>query len=75
MIGVIAQELEEHCPSLVETGSDGIKSVKYSIMYMKCVKALQEALERIEKLEEKVSQSEYESFDEETKGTYTNFTT
>ena len=31
------------------------KSVKYSILYMKAVKALQEAMERIETLEAKVT--------------------
>jgi hypothetical protein len=31
--------------------ADEMKSVKYSILYMKAVKALQEAMERIETLE------------------------
>lgn len=31
-----------------------VKSVKYSILYMKAIKALQEAMERIEELETKV---------------------
>jgi uncharacterized membrane protein len=34
----------------VETG-EVTKAVKYSILYMKAIKALQEAMERIEKLE------------------------
>ena len=34
----------------IEEG-DNIKSVKYSILYMKAIKALQEAMERIEALE------------------------
>ena len=64
MIGVVAQELETVCPNLVrdipdteekdgqitETGSH-TKEVKYSILYMKAIKALQEAMTRIEKLE------------------------
>jgi len=54
-IGVIAQELEETSPELVKTGEDGLKSVKYSIMYMKAVKALQEAVTRIETLEAEVA--------------------
>jgi hypothetical protein len=36
------------------------KSVKYSILYMKAVKALQEAMERIETLEAKVATLEGE---------------
>lgn len=57
-IGVIAQELEGSGMSgLVSTNPDlsnpdeTIKTVKYSILYMKAVKALQEAMERIETLE------------------------
>ena len=64
-IGVIAQEVEEVSPGLVDENidrdADGndlgtvTKSVKYSILYMKAVKALQEAMERIEQLESKVA--------------------
>jgi hypothetical protein len=60
-IGVIAQEVEEVSPGLVDENIDRdsegndlgtvTKSVKYSILYMKAVKALQEAMERIETLE------------------------
>jgi hypothetical protein len=56
-IGVIAQELEQICPNLVKDvkvtndGEDTYKTVKSSILYMKTVKALQEAMERIETLE------------------------
>jgi hypothetical protein len=60
-IGVIAQELGEVSPGLVyetpdrdedgnETG-EVTKGVNYSVLYMKAVKALQEAMERIETLE------------------------
>jgi len=62
LIGVIAQELELTSAGLVEdcTERDGqtTKAVKYSILYMKAVKALQEAMERIEVLEAKVQQLE-----------------
>ena len=65
MIGVIAQEAETVCPNLVrdipdteekdgeirETGTH-TKEVKYSILYMKAIKALQEAMTRIETLEQ-----------------------
>jgi hypothetical protein len=60
-IGPIAQELETVCPGLVfetpdrdedgnETG-EVTKGVNQSVLYMKAVKALQEAMERIEQLE------------------------
>jgi hypothetical protein len=60
-IGLVAQELEAVCPGLVfETpdrdpeGNDlgtTTKGVNQSVLYMKAVKALQEAMERIEQLE------------------------
>ena len=58
-IGVIAQEIEQISPGLVDQSKteDGepdpstFKSVKYSVLYMKAIKALQEAMERIEQLE------------------------
>jgi hypothetical protein len=64
-IGLIAQEVELVSPGLVsespdrdEDGNDlgtVTKSVNYSVLYMKAVKALQEAMERIETLETKVA--------------------
>ena len=69
-LGVIAQEVESAgMNGLVTTNadtaadSDGIisetdtvtKTVKYSVLYMKAVKALQEAMTRIETLEAKVT--------------------
>ena len=61
MLGLVAQEAETVCPSLVKTqpdlGEDNeelgteTKVLKYSILYMKSVKALQEAQARIETLE------------------------
>ena len=74
-IGVIAQELEaagmsglvqeeepdkrhlEHDSSLV---GEKLKSVKYSVLHMKALKALQEAMNRIETLEAKVATLESE---------------
>ena len=65
-LGLIAQEVETVSPGLVETtdvregetvlDADGnqlesIKSINYSVLYMKAVKALQEAQTRIETLE------------------------
>lgn len=56
-IGVIAQQLEgDGMSGLVSTDEEtGIKAVKYSVLYMKAVKALQEAMDRIEQLEARVA--------------------
>ena len=64
-IGLVAQEVELVSPGLVsespdrdEEGNDlgtVTKSVNYSVLYMKAVKALQEAMERIETLETRLS--------------------
>jgi len=55
-IGVVAQELEASGMSgLVQTDKEGMKSVKYSVLYMKAIKALQEAVTRIETLEAEVA--------------------
>jgi hypothetical protein len=64
-IGLVAQETEAVSPGLVDEridrDNDGndlgttTKSVKYSVLYMKAVKALQEAMARIEKLEAEVA--------------------
>jgi hypothetical protein len=60
-IGLVAQEAELVSPGLVSESPDRdaegndlgtvTKSVNYSVLYMKAVKALQEAMERIEQLE------------------------
>ena len=63
-IGVVAQELETVSPKLVTevatssddlTSTETVKAVKYSVLYMKAIKALQEAQTRIETLEAKVA--------------------
>jgi hypothetical protein len=64
-IGLVAQEVELVSPGLVSESPDrdedgnGLgtvtKSVNYSVLYMKAVKALQEAMERIETLEADVA--------------------
>jgi len=51
LLGVIAQELEQVCPGLVQ--GDELKTVKSSILLMKAAVALQEAMTRIEQLEAK----------------------
>jgi hypothetical protein len=65
-IGLVAQEVELVSPGLVtesldrdEEGNDlgtVTKSVNYSVLYMKAVKALQEAMERIEQLETEMAE-------------------
>jgi hypothetical protein len=70
-LGVIAQEVEtagmsglvSDSPDVDADGNDlgtVTKGVKYSILYMKAVKALQEAMTRIETLEAKVATLEAE---------------
>ena len=55
-IGCVAQEVETVSPKLVTTPrEDGIKTVSNSVLYMKGMKALQEAMTRIETLEAKVA--------------------
>jgi hypothetical protein len=70
-IGVVAQEVEsagmsglvfEHPADEIEIANnedisegDMVKSVKYSILYMKAIKALQEAMTKIETLESRVT--------------------
>ena len=61
-IGVIAQELEAagmnglvHDVETEKGSGETNKTVNYSILYMKAVKALQEAMDRIETLEAKVT--------------------
>jgi len=54
-IGLVAQEVETVSPKLVDTDKDGIKRVTSSVLYMKAVKCLQEAIAKIEVLEIKVA--------------------
>ena len=64
-IGLVAQEVEPISPGLVYESPDRdaegndlgtvTKSVNYSVLYMKAVKALQEAMDRIETLEARLT--------------------
>jgi len=65
-IGLVAQEAELVSPNLIKDNPDRdyktneltgttTKSIKYSVLYMKAIKALQESMERIEQLEAKVT--------------------
>ena len=62
MLGVVAQEAELVCPGLVtsevslqEGEEKEYKSFKYSVLYMKAIKCLQEAMVKIETLETEVA--------------------
>ena len=65
-IGPVAQEIEQVCPRLVfetpDRDAEGndlgtvTKGVNTSVLYMKAVKALQEAMERIEQLETEMAE-------------------
>mgnify|MGYP003110020880 CR=1 FL=1 len=55
MLGVVAQELETVSPKLIWEDKEGVKGVHYSVLYMKAIKALQEAMAKIEVLETKVT--------------------
>ena len=54
-IGLVAQELETVCPNLVKESEEGLKTVINSVLYMKAIKALQEAMAKIETLEVEVA--------------------
>jgi hypothetical protein len=68
MLGLIAQDVEKTSPGLVEEAADRddsgndlgttTKNVNYSVMQMKATVALQEAMERIEKLEKRIEELE-----------------
>jgi hypothetical protein len=51
---LIAQEVENILPELVETNSNGIKSVNYSNMVGLLIEAIKEQQIRIENLENKL---------------------
>lgn len=54
-IGVVAQELEQIFPSMVEEGQDGMKGVKYSVFVPMLIKAIQEQQQMIETLQAEVA--------------------
>jgi hypothetical protein len=51
MFGLIAQDVEQIYPHLVEASDDGIKSIKTSVLFMIGLKALQELASKVEALE------------------------
>ena len=54
-IGVVAQELEEVFPSMIEENADGLKGVKYSVFVPILVKAIQELAAELNELKAKVN--------------------
>ena len=60
-MGLLAQDVEKVFPELIrgknigDVKEEGHKSVAYSVLYMKAIKALQEAMAKIEILETKVA--------------------
>lgn len=53
-IGVIAQEIEEFFPEIVETDENGIKSVNYSRLTVVVMKVLKDVIKRLTSIEEKI---------------------
>lgn len=54
-IGVVAQELEQVFPGMVEEDSSGMKAVKYSVFVPMLIKAIQEQQAMIEELKAEVA--------------------
>jgi hypothetical protein len=52
-IGVVAQELEQVFPGMVEVNKDGLKNVKYSVFVPMLIKAIQELSAKVTALENK----------------------
>lgn len=52
-IGVVAQELEEVFPGMIEESADGLKGVKYSVFVPMLIKAIQELSAKVTALEAK----------------------
>jgi hypothetical protein len=53
-LGVIAQEVEQIFPSIVDVDSDGLKSVKYSVFVPMILKAIQELNAKVEAQAEQI---------------------
>ena len=55
-VGVIAQEVEEVLPEIVETRDNGYKAVKYEKMVALLIEGMKEQQEQIEKLEKQIQE-------------------
>jgi hypothetical protein len=53
-LGVVAQELEQIFPGMIEEGSDGMKGVKYSVFVPMLIKAIQELKAEVDSLRAQV---------------------
>jgi chorismate mutase len=53
-IGVVAQELEEVFPAMIEENTDGLKGVKYSVFVPILVKAIQELSAELNELKQRI---------------------
>jgi hypothetical protein len=54
-VGVIAQDLQKIKPGLVVEGEDGFLSVKYSVLSVLLLKAVQELADKVDALEARLS--------------------
>lgn len=57
-IGLIAQEVEAVSPGLVSEDRDGIKSVAYSVLNIKLLKAVQELAAKVDELSARIAELE-----------------
>lgn len=55
LIGVIAQELEQIFPGLIDEDEDGIKGVKYSVFVPMLIKAVQELSAKLDEATDRIS--------------------
>ncbi|MEA2112812.1 MAG: tail fiber domain-containing protein, partial [Patescibacteria group bacterium] len=53
-IGLIAQELEEHFPHLVNTDSEGYKSIQYGKLSAVLLEGMKEQQQEIEELKARI---------------------
>jgi Ca2+-binding EF-hand superfamily protein len=67
-IGLIAQEVEEVIPELVNTTDNGYKSVDYAKLVSVLVEAVKEQQKQIEALEERISSIALKELDRESYG-------
>lgn len=52
-VGMIAQEVEEFFPEIIQTDEEGFKSLDYSRLVVICFRVLKDLIKRVSKLEEK----------------------
>ena len=50
---MIAQEVEEFFPEIIQTDEEGFKSLDYSRLVVICFRVLKDLIKRVSKLEEK----------------------